>query len=182
VLPDVEMPAMFPVISPAPELSANEPVLPSIILVPTFNILPLFTVKLMALEIVPPDFRYVWVPVLEKLKLPVPLPPVVKVPLVIEKSPDKLIVPVFDACLKISKVPEAKERFPLTFKMQLPEVLPPNGAKYPPVIERFPKIDAVNVDEFVNNNIDNGLGEAPVDCIVKFPLILVSPPKENADD
>jgi len=87
----------------------------------------------------------------------------VKVPLVIEKSPDKLIVPVFDACLKMSKVPEAKERFPLIFKMQLPEVPLPNGAKYPPVIDRLPETVVVRVDEFVNNNIDEALGDAPVD-------------------
>ena len=39
----------------------------------------------------------------------------------------------------------------------------------------------VNVDEFVSNKTDDVLGEAPVDCIVKSPLTVVSPPKLKID-
>ena len=57
VEPVVVIPDVFAVIKPAPELKVNVPVLPSRTLLPTSKILPLLTVKLIALDIVPPDFE-----------------------------------------------------------------------------------------------------------------------------
>jgi len=88
------IPAVLPVSNPPPELRVKVPVLPSSTFVPILNTLPLFTVKLIAPEMVPLDLEYVCVPDLLKLKLPVPVPPFVSVPPDIEKSPAKLIVPV----------------------------------------------------------------------------------------
>jgi hypothetical protein len=74
-----------------------------------------------------------------------------------------LIVLVLLACLKISNVPVAKDKSPPIAKEQLPEVLAPNGAKYPPVIDKLPDMVAAKVLELVNNKQEDELGDAPVD-------------------
>ena len=85
------------------------------------------------------------------MKFPIPLPYFVNVPLVIEKFPERLIVLVLLACLKISNVPEAKDKSPPIANEQLPDVLEPNGAKYPPVIDKLPAMFDAKVLELVNN-------------------------------
>jgi hypothetical protein len=56
-------------------------------------------------------------------------------------------------------------------------VLGPKGAKNPPETDKFPAIVEVIAVEFVSRRHDVELGETPVDCIVKFPLTVVRPPK-----
>ena len=177
-----EIPEVFAVIKPPPELNVNVDVLPSKRLVPTSNVLPLFTVKLITVEIVPPDFEYVCVPDFAKLKFPAPAPAFVNVPLVIVKFPERLIVPALLACLKISNVPVDNEKSPPMANEQLPVVLEPNGAKYPPAIDRLPEMVEAKVLELVNNKQEDELGVAPVDCTVKLPFTVERPPKLNVLD
>ena len=60
-------------------------------------------------------------------------------------------------------------------------MLAPKGAKNPPETVKFPAIVEVIAVEFVSRRHEVELGEAPVDCTVKFPLTVVRPPKEKTE-
>src|SRR2546422_7976586 len=129
VVPEVVMPAVDPIMRPAPEDSVKLPAPPSV-LVPIASEAPLLTVKLMAFEIVPPDVT-VWTPAFWKTTDAVPVPTKVNVPAVGEKSPLILSVDVALLASPIEKVPPVIEKLALTLMVAV-ELFELDNARYPP--------------------------------------------------
>src|SRR2546428_13245748 len=102
VVPEVVMPAVDPIMRPAPEDSVKLPAPPSV-LVPIASEAPLLTVKLMAFEIVPPVVT-VWTPAFWMTTDAVPVPTKVNVPAGGEKVPDLLWDDVARMCSPIIDV------------------------------------------------------------------------------
>src|SRR6266516_219342 len=114
VAPVLVIPALEPIIGPAPEASVNVPP-PVRVLVPMLSVAPLLTVKLMGPDTVPPDVKLCVPALLKTTVVFTPLPVAVSVPPAIEQSPLRLSVPVTLLASAIENVPPPRLKLPATF-------------------------------------------------------------------
>ena len=115
------MPAGEPIMIPAPDDSVKLPA-PLRVLVPMLSVAPLFTVKSMRPEIVPPDVN-AWVPAFLKNTEVVLLPISCSVPPVIEQSPLRLRVALVLLTSVVVSVPALTIKFPVMFMVTVAPLL-----------------------------------------------------------
>lgn len=114
---DVDIPWVLAVVSVAPELSVKEPELPLRTLVPISKFEPGLTVKFIVLEIVPPVFVNVCVPLLLKTIAPFEFAVSVIVPPVIEKFPPIFSVTILPLLFERFKIPAKIDTSPLIVRV-----------------------------------------------------------------
>lgn len=166
VAPDDVIPLGEPMLKVAPLERVNVPALVRT-LVPMFNVEPLFTVKLMVLEIVPPDVKFC-VPAFVNLISGTELPVSVIVPAVCEKSPLTLNVtpPVFSDMVI---VPPVMTKFPARLIFGVPVLAV--SVRLPPLMLKFPPIVIVG-DELPTNF----RALVPVLMMLRLPVMFAKPP------